>query len=115
MEVVKNIKIATVYKYFVLIFLIFAACSQVQFQKICKTKVSPQLNDELNTSKEDIFNIVIYLSDSTNLRSEYPFLDDVSATVATGRLTKTEIMDLCKSIKITYIDLSKRRYPTKKL
>lgn len=87
----------------------------MQLQQICTSKISPQLKDELSTSKEDIFNIVIYLSDSTNIRIEYPFLDDVSATVATGRLLKTQISDLCKSSKITYIDLSKRRYPTRKL
>ena len=113
-EVVKNIKIATVHKLVFIILFLLSGCS-ASLEKLCGTKISPQLVNEINTSNETIFNVVIYLSDSTSLRIEYPFLDDISSFIATGRLTKENIRDLCKSNKITYIDLSKRRYPTNRL
>ncbi|MDA0987322.1 MAG: hypothetical protein O3A55_06980 [Bacteroidetes bacterium] len=100
-----------VYKLFLILFFILQSCSP-PITKICNTKISPQLVDEINTSNETIFEIVIYLNDSTDLKNDFPFLDDVSSLVATGRLNKKQISLLCNSNKIKYIDLSKRRYPT---
>lgn len=93
-----------------LILLGTAACRDVGVPDVCRQKISSRLLNELSDAgvKEQMYRVVIRLSDSTGITKVVPSITVANNSIATGFLTAAEIRKVCVLRQVLFIDLPKR-------
>lgn len=100
--------------FLVMTLLFLSGCSAKQaLNEACRNKISVTLFSKLeqSTSDDQQFEIIATLNDSAGIRSSFQTLSLPNPSIALGHMTKHDILRLCKSQSVRYIDMPKIRFP----